>query len=55
MTKTAQINSKFNKIKDYLVKKYDSVTLLDKYILKQLLEIFSKCPLNFNQGPAIEI
>ncbi len=40
MTKKGKIISKIEDIKNYVLKKYKEMTLLDKYILKQLLEVF---------------
>jgi len=41
MTLTEKIISKYKKIKSKIKEKYDSLTILDKYILKQLLDVFT--------------
>jgi len=41
MTITAKIYSKYKKIKDSIIEKYDSLSILDKYILKQLTDVFT--------------
>ena len=40
MTKKAKISSIPGLIKTFIYKKYKELPLLDKYILKQLLEVF---------------
>ena len=41
MTITAKIHSKYQEIKTKIQEKYDSLAILDKYILKQLLDVFT--------------
>lgn len=41
MTITEKILSKYKNIKSKIKEKYDSLTILDKYILKQLLDVFT--------------
>ena len=40
MTKKAKTISLYNKVKNYIYQKYRQMPILDKYILKQLLEVF---------------
>ena len=40
MTKKAKTSLIFSNIKNYIYKKYAQMPILDKYILKQLLEVF---------------
>ena len=40
MTKKAKISSLYSKVKNYIYQKYRQMPILDKYILKQLLEVF---------------
>ena len=40
MTKKAKTISLYSKVKNYIYQKYRQMPILDKYILKQLLEVF---------------
>lgn len=40
MTITAKIYSKYNQIKTFAKEKYNSLSILDRYILKQLIDVF---------------
>lgn len=41
MTITAKIYSKYNQIKTFIKEKYNSLSILDRYILKQLTDVFT--------------
>ena len=41
MTLMEKIYSKFKEIKSKIKEKYDSLSILDRYILKQLLDVFT--------------
>ena len=40
MTMKEKIYSKYKEIKEFIKAKYDSLSILDKYILKQLSDVF---------------